>query len=865
MWWVGVGVVSQDIEIDRVGRETTLGWNKRAFYRTEARVDRLRTIRIGSSMVFLWEETDRSGINKPRYAVSLDGQTIDRVATSQERLSLRYGEIEPLTPPRNLPTGWKAAPSNEMYIVQFHGQPLDAFTEAVAQAGGTVFNFLPETAYVCRLPGEAVKAVRALPLVRAVARFEPAYRIDPHLLSAWRSGSLDTKKYIIQTCGDDPALKRHAAFAIGLVGGRIEDCPPEGTLMIVELTPAQLPLAVACNGVLWVDEWSTPGVDMSNVRTVNGGLFLENNTPYRGQGVNAHVIDTGVRATHDAIDTRLTVRNNSGDTSHGTSTSGIVTGNGAGTSSGTGMLPLGNLAFTVMVSNWSTASRLAWTQNTVNTYNCVLESNSWGDTLTGQYTTISSSLDEIIFKTDLLICNSMSNWGNNQQVRPQAWAKNIVAVGAVNHFNNANTADDRWQGTGSIGPAADGRIKPELCFWYDSIQCPSNSSDTSYTTGFGGTSAATPIVAGCFGLFFQMWGDGAFFNSNLGSSVFANRCKSTTAKAFLINTANPYNNNGALPFADITRYVQGWGLPNVQNIFDRREAMFVDNESTVLTNLQTARYQMIVLAGTPELRATMAYMDPWAAPNSNPTRINDLNLKVIAPNGAIYHGNNGATSSIWTAPGGAPDGKNTVENVFVKAPTPGIWTIEVNCALLAQDARTETNGVNDVDFALVVSGVKAHVAADSMSAINGNVTGGVAADLGTSNNKKVEMVSTSGGVGSPETTLEVTSKPFPNMPVKAKLRVESSSADADVILQVEALNHKTDQWIVIGNGQPINGADSVRVIELGSTAGLLDGNRVMTVRCRWKREATGAEITSGCDQIVWDLTPIKPNLGSPQP
>lgn len=860
------GMTPQEIDVRTVGSLTTLSLGGKPIHETRNRVADLQKLGIPNSpgSVYLWKETDRTGDAANHYAILLDGKTVQRVASTPSKLSLRYGDIDPNTPPKHIPSGWKAGKGNEMFIVQLRTQPLDEFTDAIRDLGGTVYNFLPENSYICRLPGGTRGAVKALPFVRAVANFEPAYRIDPNLLTDWRNGKLETAKYLIQTCGDDPILKREVATMLNLFGANLVDCPPDGTLMIAELTPAQLGAAASVNGVLFIERHGEPGIDMNNVRSVNGGLYLENNTAYRGQGVNSHIIDTGVRATHDAIDTRLTVRNNSGDTSHGTSTSGIVIGNGTGNAQGTGMLPLGNLVFSVIVSNWSTASRLAWTQTTVNTYNCVLETNSWGDNLTGQYTSISSGMDEIIFKTDLLICNSMSNWGTNQDVRPQAWAKNIVAVGAVNHFNDTNLTNDRWQGTGSIGPAADGRIKPELCFWYDSIQCPSNGSDTSYTTGFGGTSAATPIVAGAFGLFFQMWSDGAFYNSALGSSVFTNRPRSTTAKAFMINTARTYDSSGNLPYFDITRYVQGWGLPDVKNVYDRRTGFFVDNESTVLTNLQKATYKLIVLPGTPELRASMCYMDPWAAPNSNPTRINDLNLKLIAPNGTVYNGNNGMVTSIWTAAGGSPDGKNTLENVFVKTPVAGIWTVEVHCALLAQDARTETNGVNDVDFALVVSGVKANVPSDSISAVNGNITGGAATDLATSNNAKVQMVSTSGGVGSPETVLDVTSAAFPALPTRASIRVESSSASADVQLEVWVLDVYTGNYILLGNST-VSGSDQVMTVDMPTTAGFLDNSRKMKVRCRWYREASGAEITIAADQVVWDIKPLKPNLGNQLP
>ena len=77
-------------------------------------------------------------------------------------------------------------------------------------------------------------------------------------------------------------------------------------------------------------------------------------------------------------------------------------------------------------------------------------------------------MDDIIWRLDIAIAQSQSNAGT-QSSRPQAWAKNIISVGGVYHFNTLSTADDAWSGGASIGPAADGRIKPDVSYWYDSI------------------------------------------------------------------------------------------------------------------------------------------------------------------------------------------------------------------------------------------------------------------------------------------------------------------------------------------------------------------------------------------------------------
>src|SRR5690606_13709125 len=89
------------------------------------------------------------------------------------------------------------------------------------------------------------------------------------------------------------------------------------------------------------------------------------------------------------------------------------------------------------------------------------------------------------------------------------------------------------------------------------------------------------------------------------------------------------------------------------------------------------------------------------------TRINNVDLTVTAPDGTVYRGNNGLGpgQGMWSTSGGNANNVDTVENVFIQNPAAGIWVIEVHASEINQDARTETPGVLDVDFALVASGV----------------------------------------------------------------------------------------------------------------------------------------------------------------
>lgn len=350
-------------------------------------------------------------------------------------------------------------------------------------------------------------------------------------------------------------------------------------------------------------------------------------------------------------------------------------------------------------------------------------------------------MDDILFLMDIAVIQSQGNHGTTPDCdtpsfsgigsREQAWAKNNVSVGSVYHYDNTTDSDDYWhypsnpQPTwsglytayppclpeccitcaGSAGPANDGRIKPDLAFYGDNILTPSWGThwqgNDVYTCHFHSTSAATPIVAGYFGLMFQMWHQGVFPGFGGGPTAFDDRPHMTTAKALMVNTAFQYP---LPPPHDITRNAQGWGRPDVKKLYDLRNNMLIVNESILLLPLQSIQ---ITVPATPTmpLKATLIYSDRKGNPGSTIDRINKLTLKVASQTGGgVFYGNNGLATSNWSAAGGTADNINTTENVFIQTPDNGNYTITITASEINLDGHVETPGL-DADFALVVSGV----------------------------------------------------------------------------------------------------------------------------------------------------------------
>ena len=673
------------------------------FHTTANDVRNLRDINgPAGELIILWDEATLGGAIVPHYAVSLDGRTIaGRVRETSYTLDLRFARFDPLVQgePQMHPF-LRAQAGNDQFIVQFWVPPTDSMRRQIEALGGSVERYFAGGTHVIRMSGQTRAAVENLPYVRWVGEHHPAYRADDAAQAFVTQGiaSNEPHRWHINVYRQGHEQQGAVEALIKNMGGVVHYTQPDLFRMEATLTPDQLLQVLNTNVVEYVDVWlGFGGHDMDIGRQLMGTNFVQSGgLNFSGQGVNGEIFDTENCMTHvEWRNTPLLHSTSAAGSTHGSSCFGICFAQGTSPQH-KGHMPDGRGIFFLYTESTQfngPKTRLQIAQESTSApYFSVFQTSSVGSPQVPNYTALSAEMDTVLLQTNYLHCQSQSNTGN-QNSRPQAWAKNMVSGGAVQHNNNPNRSAHGVSGA-SIGPSPEGRIKPDLAGFYDNI---ATTSSCGYTSGFGGTSGGTPMVCGTIGIFFQMWHEGVFPGRGGLSTVFESRAKITTAKAAMIATAYRY------PFAQLNRFRQGWGMPDLRKLYEtRNKSVIIDGDDPV-THLEVKTYNINVDVGEPELNVVMCYIEPAGALSPAPARVNDLSLRVTSPSGTTYWGNNGLTAGNFSTPGGNSNVVDTVEAVFIQNPEPGPWTVEIFGDEVIFDTDPTTPGTQ-ASFSMWASG-----------------------------------------------------------------------------------------------------------------------------------------------------------------
>jgi subtilisin family serine protease len=267
-----------------------------------------------------------------------------------------------------------------------------------------------------------------------------------------------------------------------------------------------------------------------------------------------------------------------------------------------------------------------------------------------------------------------------------ATAKNGIVVGSID--SDTGLVSD----FSSFGPTDDGRLRPDVvapgCEVGDDHGITSTRSCVGHTV-LCGTSMATPAVAGVAALVLERLGQ-----------VRAGELEPlpSTYKAILGITATDLGRPGP-------DYIYGYGLVDAERAVALVDAAVLLEASLVQGAVNTLTFD--VPADLDTLRAMLAWDDPPGQPLSARNLVNDLDLVLRAPDGAVHAPFVLDPASPDTPATRGVNRRDPSELVEVVSPVAGRWTVEVRGTSVPIGPQSYTLAMT-VPAAAVSSGITAN-------------------------------------------------------------------------------------------------------------------------------------------------------------
>ena len=216
-------------------------------------------------------------------------------------------------------------------------------------------------------------------------------------------------------------------------------------------------------------------------------------------------------------------------------------------------------------------------------------------------------------------------------------AKNALLVGAVDSFGAVAPFS-------SHGPAYDGRLKPDLVAF-----------------GQDGSSGAAALVSGAGAVVQQA------FREQTDSLPSA-----AVVRAVLLNSADDI----VPPGPD---FFSGFGNLNFKNAL--QTVVNQQFETGAAANVETRSFNLELPPNVRQLKITLAWDDSPAAPNATKSLVNNLDLKIVAPDGSAWLPWSLSTfphpDSLLLPAVRRRDSLNNVEQVTLDFPEPGQYEVQV--------------------------------------------------------------------------------------------------------------------------------------------------------------------------------------------
>ncbi len=517
-------------------------------------------------------------------------------------------------------------------FMSFTDIPTDNVKVSIEQYGIQFLEYIPQNTFLVSIPKNTNTAVLAEHGVTAVSKIKGEHKIDPKIQNstfpdwALKNGKLSVKVLLYKNAD----LSGVQEF-FRLSNYQIDNINIFGMTITLTVNPSDLDYLASTNAVWYIEPIDPPALKENKTgRTLHRSNTINttyaSGRHYDGEGINIMMQDDGIIGPHIDYQGRIDQSNcggcsTSSSDDHGDHVAGTIMGSGNLDPIAAGMANAAYL-YVFSSSNNNYSSPVFPALYLVD--DVVITSKSYSNGCNAGYTSLSQELDlQINVHPSLIHVFSAGNNGSSSCTTPYISSTNGADWGNITggHKQGKNviavanlTSTGGLANSSSRGPAADGRIKPDIGAKGSSVNSTIPTNDYGLKTG---TSMSCPGIAGVMAQLYQGY-------KELNSGVNPN---SALMKCLMLNSADDIGNPGP-------DFKHGWGEVNAFRAIKILEDGNYLNDS--ITQGLNNQHNITIPSGVSKLKVMVYWHDKEASVNAAPALVNDINVSLLTPVGTIY-------------------------------------------------------------------------------------------------------------------------------------------------------------------------------------------------------------------------------------